>query len=295
MPRIAVVGNLCLDDIHHANGRTIHRQWGGDALFAALGLRLWVDRAGVVSRLGVGYDVGVTQRLSEAGIDTAGVKPSAEPCVHNRLDYTEAQGRRLTRLAGSHRDNTPSPAVWPPAWSDVTAVHLAPFPVDLQAQWVDFLSPRRIAISLDPHLDGEENERSCLREALNRCDLFIPSSLELKQLFPGAPLEEAAQEVDGWCRAGAIVKCGERGTYVPRLKRWLAPCPVNKMADETGAGDAYGAAFLAGWMERHDVVEAHRRGAVAAAFIIEGQGGMHTLAVSREDAARRLREWMGND
>ena len=44
------------------------------------------------------------------------------------------------------------------------------------------------------------------------------------------------------------------------------------MVDQTGAGDAHAAAFVWGWVETGDREEAHRRGAVSAAFVIEGEG-----------------------
>jgi sugar/nucleoside kinase (ribokinase family) len=290
MISIAVIGNLCIDDVIHPDGRETRDVPGGSALFGALGLRLWTDGVGLVARVGHGYPPDVLQRLRAAGIDTAGAADFDGPAVHNRIDHRPTGGRRLTRIAGSPEANSPRPRDWPPEWNEVVAAHLAAMPVEIQIEWIEFLARRGVTLSLDPHLQSCAEEREMLREVLAQCDFFIPSDLELRMLFPDDPLEEAAGEVDAWTRRGAIIKCGARGAHVPRLGRFLPPCPAN-VVDETGAGDAYAAAFLWSWAQTGDLIAAHRHGAVSAAFIIEGLGGMHTLSVGPAGAQRRLRHW----
>jgi ribokinase len=291
VPRAVVIGNLCLDDLVQPDGTRIERALGGSALFGALGLRLVCPDPGVIAIRGQGYPVDAIHRLRDSGIDVTGVASPATPAVHNRIDYTGDGGRRLMRLAGSPHENSPRPEHWPAEWTDVAAVHLAAMPVDVQLDWLPFLDARGIAVSLDPHLQSCAQERDSLRSALGKCDLFVPSDLELGMLFPDTPLEVAAREVSAWCRHVAVIKCGARGVYAPSLDRWLPPCPVDAVVDQTGAGDAYATALVWAWSRSRDLVDSHRHAAVAAALMISGAGGLHTLDISCEAAARRVADF----
>lgn len=291
MPQTAVIGNLCVDDVLHPDGREVRGAAGGSALFGALGLRLWTRDVGVVARAGRGYPIEALEAMRRAGIDMAGVVPFDGPAVHNLIDHRGESGRRLTRLAGSPWENAPRPGDWPAAWRGVEAAHLAALPVEIQAEWLDFFASRGVAVSLDPHLQSCTEDREVLRSALARCDFFNPSDLELRALMPGLPLADAAREVDPWSRQGAVVKCAARGVFAPRQGGWLAACPVDRVVDPTGAGDAYGATFIWAWRETGDVAAAHRRAAVAAALMIEGDGALHTLAMAEDAAPRRLAAW----
>ena len=48
--------------------------------------------------------------------------------------------------------------------------------------------------------------------------------------------------------------------------------PVERVVDATGAGNSYCGAFLAGWIQTGDAVQAARWGAVAGSFAIESTG-----------------------
>lgn len=287
MPHAVVVGNLCRDDILHPDGSEAIDAMGGSAFFGSLGARMWTPSVGMVARIGRDYPQSAIERLRDAGIDTAGVVPFDGPSVYNRMDYRDARGRRVTRLAGTPMQNSPRPGDWPSEWSDVRAVHLASMPVAIQAEWVDFLRTRDVAISLDPHLASCKEDVEALQATIAQADFFIPSDLELRMIRPDSDLEVAAREVDRWTRRGAIITCGASGVFAPRHGGWLPPCHVECVVDQTGAGDSYATTFIWAWVETGDAAEAHRRGAAAAAFMIEGEGALHTLEVNRERVEER--------
>jgi sugar/nucleoside kinase (ribokinase family) len=292
MPKAIIVGNLCVDDLIHPDGRVVRRQPGGNALFGALGLRLWCDDIGIAAIVGDGYPRDVIEALSGVGVDTSGAIERPQPAVHNRIDYSTGRGRVLTRLAGRPERNTPLPCDLPQGWESVSAAHLGSCPAPLQCEWAIHLERVGATVSLDPHVERDEEYQATLREALGLVDFFIPSEHELTGLLPGFPFDEAAAIVDGWSREGAVITCAERGVFLTRPQRWMPPCPVGQVVDQTGAGDAYGAAFLWGWMQTGDSDQAHRWGAVAASFMIEGEGGLHTLAITPDQAQARLQQWM---
>jgi sugar/nucleoside kinase (ribokinase family) len=60
------------------------------------------------------------------------------------------------------------------------------------------------------------------------------------------------------------------------------------VADPVGAGNAYCGAFLTGWAETRDPVEAGLRGAVAASFMLEQVGLPQVTSVLLAQAQQRL-------
>ncbi|HET6900708.1 MAG TPA: PfkB family carbohydrate kinase, partial [Vicinamibacteria bacterium] len=91
-----------------------------------------------------------------------------------------------------------------------------------------------------------------------------------------------------------LFKRGARGGILydareDRFVEWAARAAA--VVDPTGAGDAFAAGFLAGWLRGEPVDVALRRGVVGASFAIEDWGAAGLLRADREAAARRLQEW----
>ena len=91
-----------------------------------------------------------------------------------------------------------------------------------------------------------------------------------------------------------MFKRGARGGILfdareDRFVEW-APRAV-AVVDPTGAGDAFAAGFLAGWLRGESVGVALRRGVVGASFAIEDWGAAGLLRADRAAADERLHEW----
>ena len=65
------------------------------------------------------------------------------------------------------------------------------------------------------------------------------------------------------------------------------PFPAH-VDDLTGAGDSFCGGFAQGYLETGNAFQAALYGTTSASFIIEGFGGLHALAVSRQQAEQRL-------
>jgi sugar/nucleoside kinase (ribokinase family) len=60
-------------------------------------------------------------------------------------------------------------------------------------------------------------------------------------------------------------------------KRWEAPAYPARLADLTGAGDAFCGGFLAGYTETFDPLRAVLYGNVSASLAVEGYGALYAL------------------
>ncbi|MDX6243524.1 MAG: hypothetical protein QOE76_1247, partial [Frankiales bacterium] len=93
--RVVVIGNLTIDDVVRADGRTTMAQPGGNAVYAALAARLWAPTVGVVTRRGPDLPPQVLGTLGRLGVDLAGVAPTTSPTSRAWLLYEEDGSRHF--------------------------------------------------------------------------------------------------------------------------------------------------------------------------------------------------------
>jgi sugar/nucleoside kinase (ribokinase family) len=89
-------------------------------------------------------------------------------------------------------------------------------------------------------------------------------------------------------------KRGARGgvLYDAREQRFVEWAPrAAGVVDPTGAGDAFAAGFLAGWLGGEDLERSLARGVVSASFAIADWGAAGLLAATPAGAEARLAAW----
>ena len=77
-----------------------------------------------------------------------------------------------------------------------------------------------------------------------------------------------------------VIKRGEHGVLVTRDRFFAAPAmPLERVVDPTGAGDVFAAAYLVGYRETGEPLEAARFASCAASICVEAGGlaGVPTL------------------
>ena len=299
-PDLVLLGNLLVDDVVFADGRTRMGQPGGAMLYASLAASLWGVATGCVSLRGDDYPGAALDALRDRGVALDGVHPLHATGVRTWLLYENPVRRVVHRLGcPSHEAVSPRPEHVPEAWRGARAFHLAPMPFETQRALVrairEWQSPARPAhISLDPHLGVTPETTGRWRELLADVDAFFPSDDELH-------LAEAAREpaavlaplVAGRLRFIAWKRGAAGGTLhdarAHRSHDWSAR--ATRVEDPTGAGDAFMAGFVSAQLERDDVERALRRGVVTASFAIEAWGADGLLGATVDSARARLAAW----
>ena len=300
IPDLVLLGNLLVDDVVFADGRTRMGQPGGAMLYAALASSLWGLHAGCVSLRGDDYPPAALGALRTRGIALDGVHPLGRDGVRTWLLYEGTIRRVIHRLGcPTHEAVSPEPAHVPVAWRTARAFHLAPMPFATQTAPVHAIraweSPERPAhISLDPHLPVTAETLERYRTLLAEVDMFFPSDDELR--LPDAAHDPAAT-LASLCSGRLRFIAWKRGAaggslYGARTKRehaWRARAEL--VEDPTGAGDAFMAGFVSAQLEQDDIERSLRRGVVSASFAIEAWGADGLLAATPETAKARLAEW----
>lgn len=122
---------------------------------------------------------------------------------------------------------------------------------------------------------------------------FLPSLEELSNLFWGETYDvwEMAEAVSMYGCEYVVVKCGARGQLLydtNNKRRWEIPAYPARLADPTGAGDAFCGGFLAGYCKDYDPLEGVLYGNVSASLKVEGSGAFYPLDVLPGLAEARL-------
>ncbi|MGQ9493134.1 MAG: carbohydrate kinase family protein [Anaerolineae bacterium] len=312
-------GGLRIDYVITADGQVHLREMGGNAIYSAVGARIWGVHVGILSRVGENYPQGWLSQLEQRGISIAGIRRIhgwqdmrtfyAYLDLETRVD-TEPE-RHFARLGLPLPDDlsgyvhstpgqdsqefmplSPRPADLPSSYLEVKAAHLSPLELPSHRTLSRFLAEHGIRISLDP---GERYMKPALVEDvfsfLRWADAFLPSEQEVESLLgEGDPWLAAARFAEAG-PAVVVIKAGSKGSLIydsRSRKRWLVPAYPTQVVDVTGAGDAYCGGFMVGYDETQDPVIAGCYGAVSASFVLEGFGALYATRYTRAEAEARL-------
>jgi sugar/nucleoside kinase (ribokinase family)/fructoselysine-6-P-deglycase FrlB-like protein len=316
-PRVVVAGDLTLDDVVLPDGTTHMASIGGDCLYAALGARLWEPSVGIVTRRGDDFPREQLGRLEQHGICIEGVVDIPGPTVRNWIIY-EVDGRRhwvYRTPAERAAEVAVQPEDVPESWLTAQyapVVHVAAMPIEAAERIVDSIKRRapNATIMLDTHEDYVRGYQEQLLRLAARVDVFLPSREELADLTGYDDPPRALRAL--CCEKGVplvVAKMGKDGVLVwdrDRAGVVRVPSAPAQVVDVTGAGDAFCGGFAAGMAHGLEPFEAARRGAISAAFAIEGFGSVALASVTPAEAAARLSgkappegryaiKWMGEE
>ncbi len=144
----------------------------------------------------------------------------------------------------------------------LTQARAAGLSVSLDCGWQDRFDPKAAAL-------------------IAGVDMFLPNEAEARAL--------SALGVPESCAVLTVVKCGRAGARALRAGQWThAPATAAKVRDATGAGDAFNAGFLSGWLSGASLDICLRQGNACGANAVQapgGVGGLSMLAASREAAS----------
>jgi sugar/nucleoside kinase (ribokinase family) len=297
-PDLVVIGNLLTDDAVFPDGRTFMAEPGGACLYTSLSAALWDARVAVVSVRGDHYASVAIDAMLARGIDLSGVRAIEGPGLRTWLLY-EAAGRRVIHHLGlpSHADVSPEPREIPTHCLEARAFHLAPMPLERQAELVRALSPRHeAALSLDPYEMVTEKNLGDWREVLAKIDAFFVSEDEL--LLDGVEEDPrgAVRRLAGGRLRFVAFKRGQRGgmLYDAQSDSFIEwPAVPRLTGDPTGAGDAFAGGFLAAVLAGASVQEALDQGTISVSLCLEDWGARGLMRATGDEARRRLREWLG--
>ena len=146
---------------------------------------------------------------------------------------------------------------------------------------VEFAKKNNIKISSNPAGSVKTPENTeILKSALNKIDILILNQEESAGLT-GLDFnneKEIFKKLDDWVDGIVVMTKGPKGVSVSDGKNiYSAGIPKSGLVDRTGAGDAFGAAFTAGWIEKRDISYAIQLGTANATSVLQKMGATNGI------------------
>lgn len=274
-PAYLCVGGIIIDDIVHPDGRTQMGVLGGGVSHAAAGMLIWGQRAGLFACAGRDLPPQARRRLAR-DFDTRGLVlrdlPQARAWQLFEWDGKRTEVWRVDALDPFVYE--PLPDQLPPVYGQARGVYLLRDAAQLAVWRARFPAATLLWEPLQqimvPGYDAE------FRAALASADIVSPNHLEAALVYGfDDPVALVRAMLDDGARIVAL-RLGAEGSLVGARGQdallQVPAVPVAQVVDQTGAGNTYCGAFLTGWVETGDLVEAACYGAVAASFALEVTG-----------------------
>ena len=321
-PTFVIAGKLTREYLLPPVGQPLLDSPGGSLLYAAGGLAAWDSHAGLVGRVGEDYPRAWIHDFEKHGFDTSGIRIQPQVIdLRAFIAYTDKRERSHSNpvshfarreltipksLLGYQPPDTredplridplaPAALDVPKEYRDAPAVHLCPMDFTSQSQLIRvFKGGSNLTLSLDPASSYMKPAfwRN-LRVVLQGVTCFQPSEEELRSLFWGEThdLWEMAEKISEFGPQIIVIKRGLNGQYVYDAvgnHRHEVPAYSSRLADPTGAGDAFAGGFLFGFHKTSDPLQATLYGSVSASLKVEGSGPFYPLDVMPGLAEARL-------
>lgn len=320
-------GRLNREYILPVEGQPILDRAGGSPLYAAGAAAIWSKGLGILARVGEDYPSCWLREFEKYGINVEGIKmvpgsvdlrsfraysPNRELSLSNPvrhfalreltfpkalLGYVPPEKREKADAA--RHPATPLVSEIPASYWKAEALHLSPLDFKSQGQLLTAFKATSVKyITLDPASQYmAPHRREDLRLFLDGLTAFMPSEEEIRQLFWGEThdLWEMAEELGSFGCSLILIKRGNQGQLLydsDAKKHWELPAYTARVADPTGAGDAFCGGFLAGLHNTDNPLQAAAYGNVSASLSMEGSGPFYPSEVLPGLADARLNALM---
>jgi len=149
---------------------------------------------------------------------------------------------------------------------------------------------RKISISFDPNIRFKlweaDTARSILLEIIRRVSLLLLTEEEAGFLLGVERQQEQASALHDLGPELVVIR-REDGVFVSDgcSTRWVPGFKVDRVVDPLGAGDAFDAGFVAGWLEGLEPEQSARYGNAAGAITVSNPGNTEAFPSRSEIAA----------
>lgn len=145
---------------------------------------------------------------------------------------------------------------------------------------LDFANKNNIKIAHNPGRTQLSDDIDILRGNLDKIDILILNQEEAARLteLDFSEEKEIFRKLDEWVKGIVVMTKGSEGVVVSDGEnKYSAGIPKSPMKERTGAGDAFGSAFVAGWIEKKDIIYAIQLGTANATSCLQEIGATNGL------------------
>jgi len=274
-PTIVIMGHVAIDTNKFSRGM-IESAIGGAPTYAGLALAALGKKVGVVAKVGVDFTEQFPPIYSKLGLDTEGILVSGEYTTAFENIYDEKGNR--TQLC-RHVAPKITPDDIPASYLEAKGFYVSPLADEVVTETMEKIKGNNL-VMMDPQglfRQIDEKGRVTIRSEvdlepfLEHVDVVKLGRDEAKLI-----MKEPKQLLKKLCGMGpkiAILTRGEEPALMLSDGEFHEVKSLKVEArDPTGAGDVFGAVFLARYLEIHDVMESARFASAAAGLKIRYKG-----------------------
>lgn len=306
MPDAVLVGRLQREYILPAAAPAWLDGLGGNLAYAAAAFASWGGKAGLVSRVNLGFPLERLMRFEALGFQLDGIYPVSEP-FDSRFFVAYSEGNKpnydnpITHFADRQLPFPPELFGYQPrqrycsktdyagdsfrvtdmprSFLEAKSAHICPIdfishkilPSVLKAGMIQTLTMRACTCYMDP-IFWEE-----IRALIADLTAFMMTDVQALKLFQGRSVDlwEIASHLAGYGPEAILIQTADGSTRLfDRMsqKRWIIPAYRSRISDPTGMLDAFDGGFLGGFQQTREPVEAALSGNISAAMAGEGSG-----------------------
>lgn len=288
--RLLIIGHLNLDHIQTAE-REAEERPGGGALYTAFAAAIYGVPVDLLATRCPDFPESIFQTMHEADINTENVLPVLGKQRRSSMCYD----KDLVRTNFAHKTK---------AWLDATieqvprhlplhphpyhCAYLAPMLGANQLLYAQWARAQGLPVAIDLSEYYAQENTDAVRECLRFTDIFMPSEVELDEIYPDIagqlPLQIARVREAGVRLL--IVKQSTRGCLVCELDTdrftHVGIHKTEPVVDATGAGDSFNGGFLSHYLANGDAVAAARYAAAVASCCIRDFSYFRLIGQNRD-------------
>lgn len=254
---------------------------GGSAANTITGLSRLQIKTGFTGKVADDNDGSLLlENLQKEGVNTDGVIISPNGRSGNVTGFVDRSGQRALYVDPGVNDLIEYSELEIEYINSSRILHLTSFVGDSYRAQENVLKEidDDVVVSLDPGRIYAERGWSFLKNILKRTDIILINEEELKHLTREKTLDEGAEFLLNQEIGNVVIKRGDKGAYITNGNECydLKPFKV-KCIDTTGAGDAFNAGFLYGFLKNKDINESGKIGNFVASCCIMERGAVKGL------------------
>jgi len=145
---------------------------------------------------------------------------------------------------------------------------------------INYAKKKKIYLAVNPGRTQLTEGKKVLKSLLKEIDLLLLNLEEAARLtdLKITQEEKILDKLSQWAKGIVVITKGKDGVVVSdKEKIYRAGIPKSDLVDRTGAGDAFGSAFLAGWIRKKDIVYAIQLGTANATACLQKLGAAEGL------------------
>ncbi|MBF9232637.1 carbohydrate kinase family protein [Microvirga alba] len=250
---------------------------GGGAFITAAHLVGLGRDATLVTRLGTDpLSAGLETALAESGVDLGFIERAADAGPQLTVAIVQPQDRAfLSRRAGHGRPATLQTALMSPG---ARHLHIAEYATLVELPGIVAQAKAKgLTVSLDPSWDETLIHDPGFLENTRGVDLFLPNVEEASAIARTADQEHALDLFTRHFPVVVLKKGADGATLATADERLSLTAPCVTVVDTTGAGDAFNAGFIHGWLGGQDLSGCLDAAIRAGSLSVQAAGGATAL------------------